>query len=143
MSDSVEIRKLVLDVMTDDIRIRLNLTPGVPVCVHTEYRVVYIGGRAGESFIREVKERDITQRGEQMLIVLFALDTYPREVRLEVIIAVIPFRLVTETDIDVKPVLDLVSLIKLRYIPADDGFRGLAVAPSQTERPETAARPGP
>ena len=130
MSDSVEIRKLILDIMTDDIRIRLDLTPDAPVCVHTEYYVVYIGGRAGKSFIGEVKERDITQRGEQMLIVLFALDTYPREIRLEVIIAVIPFRLVTETDIDVKPVLDLVSLIELRYIPADDGFRALAVAPS-------------
>ena len=143
MSDSGEIRKLILDVMTDDIRIRLNLTPDAPVCVHTEYYVVYIGGRAGESFIGEVEERDITQRGEQMLIVLFALDTYPREVCLEVIIAVIPFRLATETDIDIKPVLDLVSLIELRYIPADDGFRGLAVTPSQTERPEIAGRPGP
>ena len=130
MSDSVEIRKLILDIITNNIRIWLNLTPGVPVCVHTEYRVVYIGGRAGESFIGEVEKRDITQRGEQMFIMLFALDTYPREIRLEVIIAVIPFRLVTETDIDVKPVLDLVSLIELRYIPADDGFRGLAVAPS-------------
>ena len=130
MSDSVEIRKLVLDVMTDDIRIRLDQMSDAPVCVHTEYRVVYIGGRAGESFIGEVEERDITQRGEQMLIVFFALDTYPREVRLEVIIAIISFRLVTETDIDVKPVLDLVSLIKLRYIPADDGFRALAVTPS-------------
>lgn len=130
-SDSVEIRKLVLDVMTDDIRIRLDLMPGVPVCVHTEYRVVYIGGRTGKSFIGEVKERDITQRARvQMFIMLFALDTYPREVRLEVIIAIISFRLVTETDIDVKPVLDLVSLIKLRYIPADDGFRALAVTPS-------------
>lgn len=130
MSDSVEIRKLVLDVMTDNIRIRLDQMSDTPVCVHTEYRVVYIGGRAGESFIGEVEKRNITQRGEQMLIVLFALDTYPREIRLEVIIAVIPFRLVTETDIDVKPVLDLVSLIELRYIPADDGFRGLAVTPS-------------
>ena len=141
-SDSVEIRKLILDVMTDNIRIRLDLTPDTPVCVHTEYRVVYIGGRAGESFIGEVEKRDITQRGEQMLIVLFALDTYPREVRFEVIIAIIPFRLVTETDIDVKPVLDPARLTELRYIPADDGFRGLAVTPSQTERPETAGRPG-
>ena len=130
-SDSVEIRKLILDIITNNIRIRLDLTPGVPVCVHTEYRVVYIGGRAGKSFIGEVKERDITQRARvQIFIMLFALDTYSREVRLEVIIAIIPFRLVTETDIDVKPVLDLVSLIELRYIPADDGFRGLAVAPS-------------
>ena len=43
-SDFVEIRKLVLDVITDDIRIRLNLMPDAPVCVHTEYHVVYIGG---------------------------------------------------------------------------------------------------
>ena len=142
MSYSIEIRKLILDVMTDNIRIRLDQMSDAPVCVHTEYRVVYIGWRTGKSFIREVKERDITQRGEQMLIVFFTLDTYPREIRLEVIIAIIPFRLVTETDIDVKPILDLVSLIELRYIPADDGFRALAFAPSQTERPETAGRPG-
>ena len=45
MSDSVEIRKLVLDVMTDNIRIRLDQMSDTPVCVHTEYRVVYIGGR--------------------------------------------------------------------------------------------------
>ena len=143
MSDFVEIRKLILDVMTDNIRIRLDQMSDTPACIHTEYRVVYIGGRAGESFIGEVKERDITQRGEQMLIVLFALDTYPREIRLEVIIAVIPFRLVTETDIDVKPVLNPAGPAELRYIPADDGFRGLAFAHSQTERPEAAARPGP
>ena len=130
MSDSVEIRKLILDVMTDDIRIRLDLTPDAPVCVHTEYRVVYIGGRAGESFIGEVEERDITQRGEQMLIVFFTLDTYSREVRLKVIIAIIPICFVMKTNISIKPVLDLVSLIELRYIPADDGFRALAITPS-------------
>ena len=31
MSDSIEIRKLILDVMTDDIRIRLDLTPGMHI----------------------------------------------------------------------------------------------------------------
>ena len=59
-SDSVEIRKLILDIITNNIRIRLDQTLDAPYCVHTEYYVVYIGGRAGESFIGEVEERDIT-----------------------------------------------------------------------------------
>lgn len=59
-SDSVEIRKLILDIITNNIRIRLDQTLDAPYCVHTEYRVVYIGGRAGKSFIGEVEERDIT-----------------------------------------------------------------------------------